>query len=247
MERITFDNFMDDQERSAHPLAYAVVERNWEDEEEHYGHVKLIISDIPEDTPRDDVKAAVTKAKRTCPDTDHFDLEDGTSWKNRTLLPADKWHDCPEIEKHFVSHWHVDRISYEDLLMEADGKCKLTLRVPIDLRDRLLNMAADDKQELDDYCIDVLAKYAVAPSELSHRDAVRALYRIYGDDKDAIIKGWVRLFELELIRIKKNPTNKPARIYAQQLYQDAVSMNRNWIEGLVEDSIVQTVRKALQE
>ena len=227
-----------EEDNSVDYTAYAIVEREWDDEDEVLGDPMLYIVDVPP-VNRQVVKDALVKAKRTFGDPDK-------PWRNYTLLSADKWNLDTQMAYDAADSLIV---TFDDLLMEANGERKMTLKVPVSLHQELAELSKKAGQNVDEYCLDILKRHVIMGGddsmELSHRDAMRALYRIYGDDKDAIVNGWVRLFELTFVRIKKNPNNNPPTLYSQQLYQDAI--NKKWLEQEVEDSIVQVVRQALQE
>lgn len=222
----------------------AVVEREYDDEETVIGKVELFIVGVPgtfspedADYDRQAVKDALVAAWRV-------NVGD-RPWRNRTLLLPKNWPD--EIERAY--RWdECEMIAYDDLLMEAIGERKLPLSLPILTLAALSKMAQEGGQSLEDYCETLLSRHATLgqeTTEISQRDAMRALHRMFGGDKDAIINGWVRLNELRLVKIMRNPRSNPPLWYAQQLYQDATS--KGWLDTPVPDSVVQAVREALQE
>ena len=227
--------------------AYAIVERFLDDEEEKLGEVDFFITEVPDDVTREMVKHALVKAKRVVGRlTDHGDLRPPLATTSRCFT-SDKWPFDLKMQYCTAS----TEITYDDLLAEANGERKETLRIPIELHDTLASLAKHEGLSLSEYCLKaywqrIFVLKVRMPSKLSHRDAMRALYRICGDDKEAIVNGWVRLHELKLVSIKKGPGTKDPRPYAQQLYHDALNKN-NWHRNHVNDSIVQVVRDAMKE
>ncbi|HEY3329772.1 MAG TPA: hypothetical protein VGK19_07120 [Capsulimonadaceae bacterium] len=229
--------------QTKNPNAYAVMHRIF-DFDRDMSTPDLFITNVPRHVTKSEVKDNLDKAQRV-----FGEIAAGTSvkrpWQNYTVQGVDEWdfYTCYDLENDLKP-----QITYDDLQLEAKGERKVTLRLPVAVCLDLEELADEVAQDLNAYCVDVLSRHSKLgrdSTELSHRDAMRALYQIYGGDRESVVQGWVKLFELNLVRIKKNSSGNPPMVYSQLLFQDGIS-KKKWLVNPVSDTTMEIVKDALK-
>ena len=102
--------------------------------------LRLRIGDVPERAGRKEIKTALERAGRVYGEGEYL-------WGNYLILPHDEW-----LEQ---DHSAAEAIRYSDLLDEAKGEKRVTVRFPIGLHNALVKSARG--KSFNQYCVDTMA------------------------------------------------------------------------------------------
>lgn len=231
--------------------AFAVIERELIDEEEHFIS-QLFVTDVPDNIDRQQIKEAIDKTGRV------YGVE-GRRWVNHTILPFDRWPDV--VRNEYDTKGTELGVQFDDLDAEARGEKRVTLRMEKALHSLLTRQAYEMELSFNDFCL-VALEWVVSEVDLSglrkqtktssiarrmetssipQRDAMRALYRLHQGNKDACIKGWIQLYKANLVAVGRNPERYPPDTYAPQLWSDG--QNKQWLTDKVSDTVMEIIRE----
>jgi len=121
------------------PQIWGVLHRIQQDEREHL-ILRLRIRDVPPGVTNGDLRVALERAGRVF-------AEGSFLWGNHYITSQAE---CPDM-----AHAAGETISYADLLDEAQGEKRITLRVPIGLHAAIVRAARGGS--VNQFCIDILA------------------------------------------------------------------------------------------
>jgi hypothetical protein len=132
------------QEPARQPVTdWGVLHRVLQDDEEHH-LLRLLIIGVPKPAGREEIKEALEKAGRTYGEGPYL-------WGNYRLLPRDHWPpdlgSGPEAEA-------AESLTFSDLLDEANGEKRVTLRLPVGLHAALVKAA--EGRSFNQFCVNTL-------------------------------------------------------------------------------------------
>lgn len=108
-------------------------------ESEEVSILRLRVQDVPEGIGRKQIKTALERAGRVFGEGDYV-------WGNHKILPHDEWLELDQAA--------AEGITYTDLLDEAKGEKRVTVRFPIGLHNALAKAARG--KSFNQFCIDVM-------------------------------------------------------------------------------------------
>jgi Rho termination factor, RNA-binding domain len=131
------------QESTRQPTDWGVLHRVLQEDEEHH-LLRLLIIGIPEQVGREELKEALEKAGRSYGEGPY-------RWGNYRLLPRSQW--PPELAGGPEGE-PLESLTYSDLLDEANGEKRVTLRLPIGLHAALVK--ASEGRSFNQFCVNTL-------------------------------------------------------------------------------------------
>lgn len=108
--------------------------------EEEARILRLRIQDVPEGIGKKQIKTALERAGRVFGEGDFL-------WGNHRIIPHDEWHDLDQAA--------AEAITYPNLLDEAKGEKRVTVRFPIGLHNALVKAARG--KSFNQFCVGVMA------------------------------------------------------------------------------------------
>src|SRR3954454_23900521 len=141
---------------------WGVFHRVLQEETEHHV-LKLVIADVPDAVEKEALKEALEKAGRTYGEGPYL-------WGNYRLLPRAEWSEEAAPDP---AGEPMETVTYADLLDEANGEKRVTLRLPIGLHAALVKAA--DGRAFNQFCVNTL--YA-------------ALHRVREGPLEVLPEGW---------------------------------------------------------
>lgn len=112
----------------------------------HRHIAKLFITDVPEDVPAKDIRSALTRAG-------YQFGEFGMPWANHYLSPEEEWED--EVIGAF-NRDNVERIDWDKLTPKDDLR-RITLRVPAELYEKVVESAEKQGVSINTFCVSALS------------------------------------------------------------------------------------------
>ena len=122
---------------------WGVLHRVLQDDEEHH-LLRLVITGVPEHAGREEIREALEKAGRTYGEGPYL-------WGNYRLLPRSQW---PRDLGSEPENEQVESLTFGDLLDEANGEKRVTLRLPIGLHAALVKAA--EGRSFNQFCVNTL-------------------------------------------------------------------------------------------
>jgi len=122
---------------------WGIFHRVLQEEEEHH-LLRLVLTGVPEGIGREALKEALEKAGRTYGEGPYL-------WGNHKLLPREQWLPDAGVTGQLEP---VETQSFRDLVDEANGEKRVTLRLPIGLHAALVKAA--EGRSFNQFCVDTL-------------------------------------------------------------------------------------------
>ena len=123
---------------------WGILHRITQDAADHF-FLRLRITEVPTGTTRQALKEALERAGRTYSEGPYL-------WGNHSLAPQEQW--PANIREDYTAD-AVDSLTHGDLLDEAKGEKRVTLRLPIGLHAILVKAAGE--KSFNQFCIDTLS------------------------------------------------------------------------------------------
>jgi hypothetical protein len=123
---------------------WGVLHRVVQDDDEHH-LLCLVITSVPEKVGKQELQEALEKAGRVYGESSY-------PWGNHRVLPRQRWPQDWDVEH---ENQQVATLRFSDLLDEASGEKRVTLRLPIGLHAALVK--ASEGRSFNQFCVDTLS------------------------------------------------------------------------------------------
>lgn len=112
----------------------------------HQYHVKLFVSDVPEDVHVKDIRAALTRSGYSFG-------EFGVPWANHSIMPESEW------PGEMFGAWQrreAPIVAWDDIAPRAEDVKRVTIRIPAALHEQVAQAAAEQGVSINTFCINAL-------------------------------------------------------------------------------------------